>query len=317
MSMLIRIAVLGEIGSGNTGDDHGFILLRDELVRAFGHFDVDIHVDYLTPARFSDLDSANYPVVITGCGTLLDLRGGEYVARLATMQARGTIISTLGTGLSDPAHLKPTDEGRALLDVVLAKCTKGWVRGVTGPDLMWIKGWVAPGSEPSHTVGINMGYAAFSCENLSLIWSKIRSLIWHLRTHGRQVTLVSCWKNDDVWYRRDFPDDPVMRVDGSRSSVEKLGSLHTLVSFRGHLGILATCAGVSTLPIIFSTKVADMYRNTEIAPQALYPSEDGWLEVVEGTMAKGPLNLRTQVLNAQESVRTKVYAFAEAVVSRF
>src|SRR5437016_5901527 len=108
---MLRIGVLGEIGSRNLGDDLGYLLLRDELLRCFRRLDVAVHIDYWTPARFSDLDHTSHQVIVTGCGTLLDARGGEYVRRLAQMQDRGALVSLLGTGMSDPWHLTPTEEG--------------------------------------------------------------------------------------------------------------------------------------------------------------------------------------------------------------
>ena len=72
--MFKKIAILGEIGSGNLGDDLGYVLIKREIEK---HFDF-VQVDWITPSRFSTLDYMGYDCVVTGCGTLLDRAGGHY-----------------------------------------------------------------------------------------------------------------------------------------------------------------------------------------------------------------------------------------------
>ena len=108
---LRRIAILGEIGSGNLGDDYGYTLLRDHLLRVFDEFDIPVDIRPLTPGMFWQLDGYDWDAVATGCGTLLDLANGPYVQALTKAAERFPVLS-LGSGISDPRHMVPTKEGQ-------------------------------------------------------------------------------------------------------------------------------------------------------------------------------------------------------------
>jgi hypothetical protein len=108
-----RIAVLGEIGTGNLGDDLGYQLLRDELIAAFRELD-----EIVEPCPLSGtnpLDRDTWSAVVTGCGTLLDLVGWNYVQRLNEMYCPTAI---LGTGIQDERAAPPTPMGRLLKQIL-------------------------------------------------------------------------------------------------------------------------------------------------------------------------------------------------------
>lgn len=308
---MIRIAILGEIGSGNLGDDLGFIVIRDELIRSFREHGFESQIDYCPPSRFSNLDHSGYEIVLTGCGTLLDECGGAYVHTLHNMQERRKITAVIGSGMSDPMHLIPNEEGKKLLERVLSRVVGGWVRGKDGPDPIWLKGWIAEKNEDRELIGFNMGYAAYTGINIEEVWARIRVLYFALKQEKMPVTFVSCWKNDLAWFRNYVPKEPVLDVASSSTSLKKLSLLKTLVAFRGHLGMIATAAGVTVLPVVFSSKVEDMYRNTDLKTRPLSLEKDDWEQELRKTIAEPSFNNEVEIGCLAKEVRKRISEFVK------
>lgn len=313
MPKLLRLAILGEIGSRNLGDDLGYILVRDELISSLRRNGFEAHITYCTPARFGELDYADYEAVVTGLGTLLDECEGEYVRRLAKMQSRGVVTAVLGSGWSDNDHLPSTEPGRRLVSQVLSKCAPGtWVRGRNGPDTGWMLGWIEPMAPQHSLIGINMGYAAYTNADIEGIWSRLRTLFWALRSHGYPVALVSGWPNDNVWFKASLPEEPILQVDLSRDSLLGMSRIDTLVSFRGHLGVFASCAGVKVCSVEFSSKIRDMYSMTDVRRFPLETDGDKWFDTVVAAF-HSKVNNKPAVEEAQAQVRAKISQFATEV----
>ncbi len=168
---MLKVAILGEIGSGNLGDDLGYLIMRDALFKELRRTGFECDIRCVQPAHFSNLDNTRYNLVVAGCGTLLDARGGGYVERLLIMQKRGISTAILGSGMSDPEHIPPTDAGEQMLNDVKGGAIAPWIRG-DAPDPLWLLGHTPP-RDGASKVGINMGYAAFSVRGVGEIWSRI------------------------------------------------------------------------------------------------------------------------------------------------
>lgn len=315
MSKLIRIAVLGEIGSRNLGDDLGFILLRDEILKGISKRDRMAHVTYFTPVRFGDLDHSSFDAVVTGCGTLLDRQEGVYMRRLSIMQSRGTMTAILGSGWSDPFHVPNTKNGEQMAAQVLSNISVGsWIRGEGMPDLVWILGWRHSGAEERKFIGMNMGYAAYSRWNLTDVWGRVRDTYIALKNSNYPVTLVSCWPNDDVWYESEMPNEPVLKVGLSNASIASLSKIRVMVPFRGHLGVVAACAGSTVCPIMFSSKVEDMYKCSDVRILPLN-YEDRWFYSISRAYT-ADLNNEEAIRRSKEKIESSIDTFCDALCER-
>ncbi len=307
---LLKIVILGEIGSGNLGDDLGYILLRDALTNELRRTGVECDIRCVQPVHFSSLDHADCHLVVTGCGTLLDAQGGAYVKRLIISKRRGIPTAILGSGLSDPAHIQPTPEGEAMLAEAINGSIYHWIRG-EGADPLWILGYTAPEKQGAK-VGINMGYAAYSVEGVSTIWGRIKEVRAALDAKGVETCLVSCWTNDNSWYPEG---SDVLQIGCNRSSLQKLHELRAIVGFRGHLGVAAACYGVNVIPVLFSSKIEDMYRGTNVSYTPLDPSKSDWADTVVNALELKPDN-QGAVETAKKGVQERIAAFANEFAGR-
>ncbi len=307
----LRVAILGEIGSKNLGDDLGYLLMRDALIRELRRTGFECDVRCVQPVHFSSLDHGDHDLVVTGCGTLLDASGGAYVERLITTQNQGIATAILGSGLSDPDHIQTTPEGEHMLEDAKGGAISAWIRG-EGPDPLWLLGYTPP--EKARTkVGINMGYAAYSIEEVDVIWSRIQEVRQALDVKGIETCLVSCWVNDNSWYPEG---EAVLQIGCHRDTLKNLHEIRAIVGFRGHLGVAAACYGVNVLPVLFSTKIEDMYRGTKVRYTALDPSNVDWVSTVLYALNLEPDN-ETAIETAKREVEERIASFADKFAGSF
>lgn len=276
-----RIAILGEIGSGNLGDDLGYTLLRDELIRLFEEeHDVLVDIRPLTPNLHDMLRGYHWDAVVLGCGTLLDYCNGPYVRTLRSLLDKAPVL-VLGSGMSDPNHLPPTDEGRQALHDVLGKAVYVWIRGdgagptYAGPDSAWLMGQrilehheEAIAKTERDTLGVNVGYAAYSQYGVDRIVTAIKG--FRNYTQGRQQ-LIAAWENDKRFLAAVSATDPVHTVDGRMVNFEPLLGMHTIFATRIHLAVMAACCGVHPVVFDYSTKVRDVFYDVAIPKTILDP----------------------------------------------
>lgn len=257
-----RVIVLGETGTGNLGDDHGFALLRAALVRYFAEFGVEAEV--IAQAPPSSLVETGH-AVITGCGTLLDQVGYLYVERLVKESYR-VPIAIVGTGMVDPTYAKPTSEGDRLLNHVLATACYVWRRAYNGPDVGWLAGWRGRDEVAADApCAINAGFA---CHNLLPLATERLAAIRSKLT--RPSVLVAAFKND-LPYLEPLArkSESIMMIDGSDESWTRLAEFSTVLCLRVHLGVFAACCGVQPILPNYSRKVREVFEKTTVEPTLL------------------------------------------------
>ena len=317
---LKRIAVLGEIGSGNVGDDYGYVLLRNELQAAFDALDVLVDVRPLTPNLHHLLASYHWDAVVTGCGTLLDQAEGGYVQALVRASEQ-CAVAILGSGVSDPRHLPPTPDGKMLFaDLIYKRARYAWLRAtppgyepaLAGPDPMWLHGWRGR-DERGAMVGINVGYAGFSTLDLDPgFLATLRSMRSLLREDRRRTILLSAWHEDDAWLRRlrEPPGEQIAEVSGTQGSLAHLNDCAAVVATRIHLGVLAACHGVLAIIPDYSSKVREVFAATDVpfVPMDVKAGAEDYVQALDGT----PPN-RAQVVRAQLLCRQRVTEAARAL----
>ena len=117
-----RIAILGEIGSHNLGDDFCFILLRDLLIEKFRDRDMLVDVRPITPGLFKTFAEYEYSGVVVGGGTLLDKCDGPYMRELYYRgyqhEAR---IGIFGSGYNDEGFFRSTGGGQTVHDRLMKR----------------------------------------------------------------------------------------------------------------------------------------------------------------------------------------------------
>lgn len=277
----MRIGILGEIGSGNLGDDLGYQIAKSILCRKFKNKNVDIIIDHISPRC-----DWSYDAYVTACGTLLDEASGSYVSFLKSKQKSGVPTAVLGSGISDPNHIIPKKTGKEDLKHVLKHAKYAWVRGINGPDFMWVHGYVDTDQSKHRYRGFNFGHGAYTNISESLIHDKIRN---HM---SDESVAVVCWDRDNDVTPNGFN---TYYIDGSINGISQLLSLKSLVSFRGHLSILAACCGVDVRPIAWSTKITDMFRDVIDAP-FLYTNQE-WDIHYRDVDYKGQINRARDVVD--------------------
>jgi len=270
---LKRIAVLGEIGSGNLGDDYGYVLLRDALRAAFEEKDVLVDIRPVTPNLFGLLGGYHWDAVVTGCGTLLDVSNGVYVRALTEASEKCT-VAILGSGVSDARHAPPTADGvAAFIELTQRRAKHVWLRnvpescaqfadGMLAPDPFWLMGWNGDNPERTH-IGLNVGYAGFSTMNLDpgfmTTLRAARSLITH------PVRLFAAWANDKPWIERvALPGEDIALVDGTRASLQLLDGCSAVLATRIHLAVSAACRGAFPVLPDYAGKVASVFASTNV-----------------------------------------------------
>lgn len=295
--MFKKIAILGEIGSGNLGDDLGYMLLKKEIEKHFEY----VQIDWITPSRFSVLDYMGYDCVATGVGTLLDKSGGEYVKRLWLVSKRKTPIAILGSGMSDNVHIPDTAEGTKMFDEVINSCAFRYLRG-EAPDPVWLLGNKYLGQQQSG-MGINMGFAGYTVVDIYKIKSIVEQIKQMQLLQGVPIKLVSAWDNDNPWLGQ-----PDFTVNASPSSFEELGKLKYIVAFRGHLGVVAACCGVNVIAIEYSQKIKQMYAGAGVNVTFLDPTQKDWKNVLEDATTRNADNQQA-VTETQKRVQEKIKEF--------
>jgi hypothetical protein len=253
-----RIAVLGEMGTGNLGDDYSYILLRDELIAAFRELDEEVNIYPLSGE--AGLDMATWHAVVTGCGTLLDEVRGNYVHRLLLADCP---IAILGTGTADPRYANPTREGKWALRNALKIASYTWRRGVAGPDTGWLAGWRRDESWPSaegDLCAINDGPAAHNLLPVTPeMLQQVRALL------KRKSTLIAAFPNDLPQLQPlQQGGESVLFVDGSAASFAQLARCSTVFCLRIHLAVFAACCGVHPILLDYSGKVRQVFAGTEV-----------------------------------------------------
>lgn len=301
--MFIKIAILGEIGSGNLGDDLGYMLLKKEIEKHFEY----VQIDWITPSRFSTLDYMGYDCVVTGCGTLLDKSSGEYMRKLYALQDRGVKTAILGSGISDNAHIPTNKDGSQMYNKVIERVLHKFIRG-DKPDLMWLLG-NRGNSNKSNTIGINMGFAGYTTKSIMDIQNKVKQVENYFRSKDYNVKRISCWRNDDAWL-----PNPDIRIDGSQESLNKLSELKGIVSFRGHLGVVAACFNVNVCAIGYSQKIKKMYDGVNIDYKLLDISSESWIEDIENQFEK-TTNYTNEVQTAQSVIQKEIEEFCNKLRS--
>lgn len=297
------IAILGEMGSGNLGDCLGYMVLKKEIEKHFEY----IQIDWITPSRFSMLDYMGYDCVVTGCGTLLDRAGGEYMRKLRALQDRGTKTAILGSGVSDQSHIRDTKEGSQIYNEVMDKVIHKFIRGEK-PDLMWLLGNKGGGNK-TNTIGINMGFAGYTTISIIEIQNKVKQVEDYLKSQGYDVKRVSCWGNDDAW----FPN-PDIRVDGSEESLNKLSELKGIVAFRGHLGVVSACCNVNVCAIGYSQKIKQMYDGVNIDYKLLDINDNYWATDIKNQLEKDT-NYQNEIKIAQNALQGEIATFCQKLRS--
>ena len=313
---MFKLAILGEIGSGNLGDDFGYCLIRDVLYKLFYKYDVVCNIDYYAPVQFPQLRNSRYDAVITSCGTLLDKCGGNYVSELLRCQRAGSKIGVLGTGLSDPDHLPTTDEGIETLNELISKCSHSWIRGEDGPDVFWVYGKyfnTVPVYNDDETFAVNMGRAAFTYTNIDEIVAKIDQCATHFEKTMKMKT-VSVWKADEKTYPEEILKKyPQVFVNGERKYNSAFRSIDYLVSFRAHLGVIATCCGLLSFPVKFSSKVKKIFDLAIDDMTYLDVREDNWIEKITEVLPKSK-EIRTEREKKVKSAANRVFNNLEKFV---
>ena len=297
-----HIAILGEIGVGNLGDDLGYLLLKREIEKNFEKRGKFCQVDYLRTSRFSELNYIGYSAVVLGAGTLLDAANGDYIQAIHKAQERGILTAILGTGISDKRHIPDTEDGKKLLTKIIEKAKNVYFRGVDGPDLLWVLG-NHEYDGPKEGVGFNLGFAAYSTIDLVKIHEQIKAVKLFLEAQGIKTSWVSCWDRDN-----DLMDEPSIMVDGSRKSLEELSKLKAIVPFRGHLGTVAACCGVRVYPVCYSQKIKPMYEGV-IEPEWLECEGKKWTQIVSDTWHL-PVDYKPNIEKAQQEVKKQSEDFA-------
>lgn len=307
--MIRRVAILGEMGTGNLGDDYGFLLLRDELLAAFSELDVLVNV--LPLSGQAGLDMNTWHAVVTGCGTLLDEVRGAYVHRLLVADCP---IAILGTGTADSRYATPTPEGRRALRNVLKVSSYTWRRGEEGPDTGWLAGWRRlDQAVDSGACGINEGPAAHNLAPLD----PERIIDVRSRLH-RPSRLVAAFVHDlnhlTPLLMRGEPD--AFMVDGTRRSFAALSSLSTILCRRIHLGVMAACCGVHPVLLDYSAKVRKVFEGTSVA-HTILPPESTNTDIARTLDGNLPSPDRTTVEEAQTACRDHVRRAASAIAAEW
>lgn len=302
---MFKLAILGEIGSGNLGDDFGYCLIRDILYKIFYKYDVICNIDYYAPVQFSQLRNSRYDAVVTSCGTLLDNAGGNYVNELLRCQRAGSKIGVLGTGLSDPDHIFTTDDGVEQLKELMGKCSYSWIRGEDGPDVFWVYGkycTTAPLYNEDQTFAINMGRAAFTYTDKLDIVKQISQCATHFEK-TMNMKIVSAWTADKDTYPKNISDKyPEVYVNGERKHNSDFRSIDYMVSFRAHLGVMATCCGLLAFPISFSSKVKKIFDLAIDDMTFLDVRKDNWIETITKILPK------SREIRAEREKKVKIAA---------
>lgn len=311
--MLKRIAILGEIGSGNLGDDLGYVLLRDALWRAVGDEHIMLDFRPLTPNMFRFLPGYHWDAVMTGCGTLLDAASGPYVrALLAAAETAPIFIA--GTGLADERHIVPTSQGVADLQRLLRIAKVAWLRaartapqtilGIDGPDPFWLYGYRRTMDNQGSMLGINDGPVAFG---------DLRS--WRVNLASLRdrnlCQFFAAWRDDLASARALAQSAPAHLCAGGMKDSRRLETARALLSTRVHLGALAACHGV--LPVLpnYSVKVSEILQSGVSVPVKILP-HDCELVAMESACfdAFDRDVLRASVDDAQSRALTAVRAVA-------
>lgn len=315
---MLTIAILGEIGSGNFGDDIGFCVVRDTIYELCKKYDVVCNIEHLPPGRFNYLNERCYDIVISACGTLLDKSSGPYVTALSNVKKKGSKIAILGSGLSDPNHIEPSEEGQELFEEVLEECSYSWIRGLDGPDTFWLyaKDNAIKPNDKNDIMAFNFGRAVYTHAELPIILDKIENCIDYFKTH-KDIKIVSCWESDDKYIPKILSKSLSLSVDGTKKTAIELNKYDTMIPFRGHLGVMATCCGLLSIPINFSTKVEDMYRLAIDDMTFLDVKENNWVKTIESCICNAPQIKEKRYLNvkkASEEVYNHFTKFIEAVI---
>ncbi len=283
--MLKRIAVLGEIGSGNLGDDLGYVLLRDAISQAVGNKHILLDFRPLTPNMFRLLPGYHWDAVMTGCGTLLDAASGPYVRALLAASDSAPIFIA-GTGLADERHIPPTMQGIADLSRLLRTAKFAWLRSsrsvaaeLSGPDPFWLYGWRGTNNSDRVDVGINDGPVAFG--DLHSWRDKVASL--RCRHYHR---LIAAWRDDVPVIRSLLAKESLANaspqislVSGTESSAAVMNGLRSLVTTRVHLGALAACHGVMSVIPDYSIKVSEILQSGVNVPVRILPHTSELVEI--------------------------------------
>lgn len=308
--MLKRIAVLGEIGSGNLGDDLGYVLLRDAISRAVGDEHIMLDFRPLTPNMFRLLPGYHWDAVMTGCGTLLDAASGPYVrALLAAAETAPIFIA--GTGLADERHIAPTPHGVADLSRLLRIAKVAWLRaardcvsGLDGPDPFWLYGYRRTPDHQGAEIGINDGPVAFG--DLRAWRANLASL-----RERKPCQFFAAWRDDLKATRALAGEADVHLCAGGMKNNRRLETVRALVSTRVHLGALAACHGV--LPVLpnYSIKVSEILRSGVSVPVKILPHTCELVEIEQACFdAFDRDSLRASVEDAQSRALAAVRAVA-------
>lgn len=314
---LKRVAVLGEIGAGNLGDDFGYVLLRDALQAALGRLDVLADVRPVTPNLFGLLDSYHWDAVVTGCGTLLDLAEGVYVRALRSARCP---VAVLGTGVADPRHIGPTEGGKRALKELLKRCNSVWLRAdpdgshaaQASPDPGWLYGWHDRGA--AEGLGINVGYAAFSTMCLDPMLLANLQIVRNITTYPS--SLVAAWKSDLVWLQRlQHNGEPIAVVTGTRESTQVLDRLHVLLATRVHLAVVAACHGVFPILPDYANKTKEVFSGTSV-PHLIVSANPSVDELLTAIHAAPQVSVSAPAVQlAQAAAQARVEAAATALLS--
>ncbi len=301
-----RLAILGEIGTGNLGDDFGFALLRAELQAAFAELGVPVEVVYSQPVFQYDSRSG-FDAVVTGCGTLLDEVGWHYVEALARCsQSMPTAI--LGTGTADPRMAPPTEKGRVMLAEALRRAAYVWRRGENGPDTGWLFGWHGAQGQ-DNLVGLNYGPAVHNVLHLDV------PALLRVRTQLRRPHVLVAAFRDDLPHLRPLmgPREGWLHVDGTPANFAHLARLSTCFCLRIHLGVFSACCGCHPILLDYTGKVRKAFAATDV-PVTILDAEHATPDhIVAALHAGGPVS-REAVEKAQTECKTHVRLAASAIV---
>lgn len=309
-----RVAILGEIGSGNLGDDLGYLLLRDALIRNFGELDVLVDIRPFTPNMLPFLEGYHWDAVLLGCGTLLDFADGPYMQMLGTMAARCP-VAIVGSGFADPRHVEPTLAGREKFDFLSRASKYVWTRvspegcdpTTADPDPVWLYGWHGGGAR--NGVGLNLGNATFSSfafdPDLYLVFEKLRDIY--------PTALVGAWHADVPWLERlKKGGETVYVVTGTKASTHVLGSLRALVATRVHLAVLAACHGVFPILPDYTTKARDVFARSNVPHVVVSIAETA--EAFAAAVQDADQNVfKKAVATAQAAAAARVRAAVQAL----
>lgn len=314
---LKRIAVLGEIGSGNLGDDFGYVLLSRELRAAFDEMDILVDIRPLTPNIHGLLAGYQWDAVVTGVGTLLDQANGTHVRALR--EAAGKCpIAILGSGMSDTRHAPPTTDGKlAFLELVEKTARHVWLRspvegfdpGMAAPDPVWLYGWHG-NSEARYLVGLNLGYAGFSTLKLDPEYvNRVKAVRSMLGTSY----LYAAWPDDGAWMTklRIAEKEHIHLVTGTEESMQSLNACSTVLCSRIHLGVLAACRGA--LPVLpdYAQKVSQVFHGTTV-PHRIFATDSTADQIADLLKLPAP-DTRAACENAQALCKARVREAAMAL----